>query len=66
MSAQAAKYTASFYRRAGMSYLDALASASTALRTVLKEPLRTEALARSNFKYREFQYTPEKELPASA
>jgi hypothetical protein len=52
MSAAAAavkpKFT-SFYRLAGMGYLDSLAVASTALRTVLREPARTEALARTNF-----------------
>lgn len=66
MSAPAAskKFT-SFYRQSGMTYLDMLASASTALRRVLKEPQRTEALARSNFKYREFTYTEDKENPPS-
>ena len=42
------KFT-SFYRLAGMGYLDSLAVASTALRNVLREPARTESLARTNF-----------------
>jgi len=46
----------SAYRLAGLSYLDVTAASSTALRTCLKEPARSEALGRSNFKYREFTY----------
>lgn len=60
----AAKKFTSFYRLAGMGYLDALSSASTALRKVLKEPMRSEALGRSGFKYREFVFTDGKEGPA--
>ena len=37
------------------------ASASTALRKVLKEPQRTEAMARSHFRYREFEFHDGKE-----
>ena len=57
----AAKRFTSFYRLAGMGYLDALATASTALRRVLKEPQRTEALGRANFKFREIIYADGKE-----
>jgi len=41
------------------SFIDYLSTSSTALRKVLKEPQRTEALSRSNFKYREFTYDAE-------
>lgn len=58
---QAAKKFTSSYRQAGLNYLDVLSTASTALRKVLKEPQRSEALARSNFKYREFTYSEGKE-----
>lgn len=60
-AAPAKKAFTSFYRLAGMGYLDSLAVASTALRRVLKEPARSEALGRSNFKYREFTYADGKE-----
>lgn len=60
---QAAKKFTSFYRIAGLSYIDMLNTASTAMRKVLKEPLRTEALSKSNFKYREFSFTDGKENP---
>jgi hypothetical protein len=68
MSAPAAakKTFTSFYRLAGLGYLDSLEVASTALRKVLKEPFRSEALGRSNFKYREFAYDGEKEFPGGA
>ena len=51
-----AKKFTSFYRLAGMGYLDALATASTALRRVLKEPMRAEAQGRANYKFREIGY----------
>lgn len=57
--AAAAKAKAAFtsaYRLAGLNYLEVSAAASTALRTSLKEPARSEALGRSQFKYREFTY----------
>ena len=54
------KFT-SFYRLAGMGYLDSLAVATTSLTKVLKEPARSEAANRSNFKYREFTFTDGKE-----
>ena len=43
----------SHFRLAGLSFIDYLSMSSTALRKVLKEPQRSEALSRSNFKYRE-------------
>lgn len=52
----AAKKFTSFYRLAGMGYLDALTTASSALRRVLKEPMRAEAQSRANFKFREITY----------
>lgn len=67
MSSQAAtkvvKYTA-FWRQAGMNYLDQLQVTSSALRKVLKEPLRTEVSSRSQYKFREFTYEGGKESPA--
>lgn len=59
------KIGTSFYRRAGLGYLDVLGTASNALRRVLKEPQRSETLSRSNYKYREFIYHDGKEGPAS-
>lgn len=59
--AAAAKKFTSFYRQTGMTYLDMLSSASVALRRVLKEPQRTEAMSRSNYKYREFVYSEGRE-----
>jgi chromosome segregation ATPase len=59
-AATAVKFTSAF-RIAGLNYLDALTVQTTALRKVLKEPLRTEALGRASFKYRDFTYTDGKE-----
>ena len=55
-AAPAKKAFSSFYRVAGLSYLDALNVASIALRKVMKEPARTEAMSRANYKFREFSY----------
>ncbi len=55
-AAPAAKKAVSYFRLAGMNYLDYISLSSTALRRVLKEPQRSEALSRSNFKFREFTY----------
>lgn len=49
-----------------MNYLDALTVQTTALRKVMKEPMRSEALGRSSFKYREFSYADGKESTAGA
>jgi len=54
--------SATFWRLAGMTYLDQLNVATTALRKVMKEPARTEALGKSQFRYREFNYADGKEL----
>jgi hypothetical protein len=51
-----AKKAVSYFRLAGMNYLEYISLSSTALRKVLKEPQRSEALSRSAFKYREFTY----------
>ncbi len=55
-AAPAKKAFSSFYRVAGLSYLDALNVASISLRKVMKEPARTEAQSRANYKFREFNY----------
>jgi hypothetical protein len=60
----AAKKAVSFYRAAGLNYLEVLNLASMALRRTLKEPQRSESLSRSNYKFREFTYTDGKESPA--
>lgn len=54
-SAPAKKFT-SFYRLAGLGYLDALNVAAVSLRKCLKEPARSEAMSRANYKYREFSF----------
>ena len=64
-AAKAVKFTSAF-RLAGLNYLEALTVQTTSLRKVLKEPLRTEALGRAAFKYREFSYAEGKESTASA
>ena len=51
----------SFYRIAGMGYLDALSVSTRSLQKIMKEPARTEAANRNNFKYREFTFTDGKE-----
>lgn len=40
-----------FWRLAGLSYLEYAAKATTTLRTALKEPARTAALGRESVKY---------------
>lgn len=61
----AAKLT-SFYRVAGLNYLDQLNVATVALRKVLKEPARTEALGKAQFKYRDFKVVDGKEQAPGA
>lgn len=61
--ATAVKYTSAF-RAGGLTYLDALGVASGTLRRVLKEPFKSEATGKSNYKYREFTYESGKESPA--
>jgi len=51
MSGVARKY-ASVWRRSGMNYIQAMTAASNALRHVLREPKRSEALARAAVAYR--------------
>ena len=62
VAAKAVKFTSAF-RLAGMNYLEALAVQTNALRRVLKEPLRSESMGKTTFKYREFSYENAKELP---
>jgi hypothetical protein len=69
MSAAAPKTVTRFtsaWRLAGLTYIDNITAASNALRRVLKEPQRSESMARANFKYREFTYSEDKEHPPSA
>lgn len=40
-----------FWRIAGMSYVQYVAVSSATLRTVLKEPMKTKALARGSISY---------------
>lgn len=63
---QTVKKMATYWRSAGLTYLDQLNVASTALRTVLKEPARTEAMGKAQFRYREFSYPGGKESAPSA
>lgn len=51
----AGKLTASF-RKAGLNYLEYLNTQTTALRSVLKEPMRSEVMGRTTFSYRAFTY----------
>ncbi len=52
----AAKIFSSNWRLAGLNYLEMINVASVALRRVMKEPTRTEALSAAKFHYREFTY----------
>lgn len=63
---QTVKKMATYWRSAGLTYLDQLNIASTALRSVLKEPARTEAMGKAQFRYREFTYPGGKESAPSA
>ena len=45
---------------------DALNASTSALRSVLKEPARSEALGKSGYRFREFGYEGGKELPPGA
>ncbi len=47
----------SHWRLAGLNYLEMIGVASTALRQVMKEPARTEALSAAKFHYRQYTYT---------
>lgn len=62
---KAVKFT-SHWRIAGLGYLEQLSAASTALARVLKEPARSEALGKTQYRYREFTFTGGKENAASA
>jgi Mitochondrial ATP synthase epsilon chain len=54
--------TTSYWRAAGLTYLDQLNIATTSLRKVLKEPLRSESLGKAQYRFREFNYADGKEL----
>lgn len=56
MSAAAAIKFSSHFRLAGLNYLEMINIASTSLRTVMKEPARTEALSAAKFHYRQYTY----------
>ena len=60
-AAPAAKKFTSFYRLAGLGYLDALNVAAVSLRKVLKEPAKSESLSRATYKFRDFSYPDGKE-----
>jgi hypothetical protein len=55
-SAAAAIKFSSHFRLAGLNYLEMINIASTSLRTVMKEPARTEALSAAKFHYRQYTY----------
>lgn len=62
MSAPAAVKFASYWRRAGMNYLEMLNTSSGALVQVLKEPMRSKALAKGSAQYRDTLYQDGMEL----
>lgn len=64
MSGSGLNRFSSFWRRAGMNYLEMITVASTSLRSCLKEPMRTEALGRTTFSFREFKFEDGHEMPA--
>ena len=51
MSAPLSRFS-SHWRIAGLNYLEMITVSSNALRRVMKEPLRTQALSQSSFTYR--------------
>ncbi len=53
----------SFWRRSGLNYLEMITVASTSMRQCLKEPLRTEALGRTSYAFREFKFENGVEQP---
>lgn len=65
MSGVARKY-ASVWRRSGLNYIQAMTAASNALRNVLREPKRSQALARASFTYRMQAYEEGKVIETSA
>ena len=46
----------SFFRQAGLNYLEAVNTSTNALRAVLKEPMKSEVMGRSTFTMRTFTY----------
>jgi hypothetical protein len=63
---QAVKKGVAYWRLAGLTYLDQLNVATSALRNVLKEPAKTEAFGKSQFRFRDFAVVNGKELPPGA
>jgi len=64
MSGAAPSRFSSFWRRSGLNYLEMVTVASTSMRNCLKEPLRSEALGRTTFQFRQFNFENGEELPA--
>ena len=62
-AAAAVKKGGAYWRLAGLTYLDQLNVATSALRKVLKEPHRTEVLGKSQYRFRDFAFADGKELP---
>eukprot|EP00441_Pelagodinium_beii_P026477 CAMPEP_0197667210 /NCGR_PEP_ID=MMETSP1338-20131121/65466_1 /TAXON_ID=43686 ORGANISM="Pelagodinium beii, Strain RCC1491" /NCGR_SAMPLE_ID=MMETSP1338 /ASSEMBLY_ACC=CAM_ASM_000754 /LENGTH=74 /DNA_ID=CAMNT_0043246397 /DNA_START=89 /DNA_END=313 /DNA_ORIENTATION=+ len=53
MASQVPRKFASAFRRSGLNYIEALTVASNALRSVLKEPKRSQAVARATVSFRD-------------
>ena len=64
MSGTAPSRFSSYWRRAGLNYLEMVTVASTSMRNCLKEPLRSDALGRTTYQFREFKFENGEELPA--
>ena len=45
------------FRKVGMNYLEVLNTQTTALRSVLKEPMRSQVMSRTTYQFRQFDYT---------
>jgi hypothetical protein len=61
MSGAVSNRFSSYWRRAGMNYLEMLTVASTAMRQCLKEPMRSESLGRTTYQFRQFTFESGKE-----
>lgn len=53
----------SMWRRSGLNYLEMISVASTSMRQCLKEPMRSEALGRTSYAFREFKFENGVEQP---
>ena len=56
----------SAFRKAGLNYLEVLNVQTSALRNVLKEPMRSQVMSRTTYQFRQFTYEQGVESPASA